>query len=462
MDQHHHHHHVDAQQQPPNNGVAAGARPESHSTRFNNARALFEKLGVENRAPRPAALSLKIIHSNSKEDILSAETNGTTGQKAANNGSVAVAAPAANPAVAVGNNNNAGSTNGSGIVTAAKRDPKLIGNAFRSASSGGGGGGKSEKPEKPEKPERKFNSKELIEKQKNWTSHFTKVRSAPSSAGGRFNSEPNRCDIIRAVPGTVAYPAQQQPQHTMQQQATSPPQHQQRRSMQQQQPPEVKPRQNAQRSSLPATATVGFGADPGAPELPYKSPPLPHLPHKAGQQQQPQPGSPIRNASSALAGCIVVPKPSKTGEQPTERLKRGSIDSTTTTNNTTSNITTEDSSSTSSSICEATSITSITNSITQAAPTAATSTEYAQVRKHSVDAPRKVPPVPPQRVSSQSDLLQSEPNSPMITADEKQENEPTEKAAAALAAAKAAAPVVPNESECGHFWWVDIVYVYKL
>lgn len=35
---------------------------------------------------------------------------------------------------------------------------------------------RAEKPDKPEKPERRLNSKELIEKQKNWTSHFSKTR----------------------------------------------------------------------------------------------------------------------------------------------------------------------------------------------------------------------------------------------------------------------------------------------
>lgn len=45
------------------------------------------------------------------------------------------------------------------------------------------------KPEKPEKPERKFNSKELIEKQKNWTSHFSKTRSS------RYNSDPNKSEV---------------------------------------------------------------------------------------------------------------------------------------------------------------------------------------------------------------------------------------------------------------------------
>ncbi|XP_052122674.1 serine-rich adhesin for platelets isoform X2 [Frankliniella occidentalis] len=46
------------------------------------------------------------------------------------------------------------------------------------------------RPEKPEKPERKFNSRELIEKQKNWTSHFSKARPSP-----RFNSDPNRSEV---------------------------------------------------------------------------------------------------------------------------------------------------------------------------------------------------------------------------------------------------------------------------
>lgn len=37
----------------------------------------------------------------------------------------------------------------------------------------------AEKPAKPEKPERRLNSRELIEKQKNWTSHFSKTRTSP-------------------------------------------------------------------------------------------------------------------------------------------------------------------------------------------------------------------------------------------------------------------------------------------
>lgn len=47
-------------------------------------------------------------------------------------------------------------------------------------------GKENDRPERPEKPERRPNSKELIEKQRNWTSHFSKARP------NRYNSDPNR------------------------------------------------------------------------------------------------------------------------------------------------------------------------------------------------------------------------------------------------------------------------------
>ncbi|KAJ6643177.1 hypothetical protein Bhyg_08133 [Pseudolycoriella hygida] len=147
-------------------------RTESHSTRFNNARALFEKLGVENRVPRPAALSLKMTNSSSREDNL--------GDSSPDRDNIRTPSPKRTK-YPIGN------SVANGVP---KRDPAKIQNTSRF---------KLEKPEKPEKPERKFNSKELIEKQKNWTSHFTKARTT------RFNSDPNRCDIIRTVPGTVLY-----------------------------------------------------------------------------------------------------------------------------------------------------------------------------------------------------------------------------------------------------------------
>lgn len=161
---HHHHHHHNQQLQQTNPAVV---RTESHAARFNNARALFEKLGVDNH-PRPAAFTVKMMaNSTSREDIVDVDLPPSPKRKSL---------PPAEKNI----------TNG----LTQKESGKLLHNLSRN---------KNEKPEKPEKPERKFNSKELIEKQKNWTSHFTtnKTRST------RFNSDPNRCDIIRTVPGTA-------------------------------------------------------------------------------------------------------------------------------------------------------------------------------------------------------------------------------------------------------------------
>lgn len=53
---------------------------------------------------------------------------------------------------------------------------------------------------KPEKPERKFISRELIEKQKNWTSHFAKSRSA------RCSSEPNKNEVKASLSSSGVKP----------------------------------------------------------------------------------------------------------------------------------------------------------------------------------------------------------------------------------------------------------------
>lgn len=159
-------------------------RTESHAARFNNARALFEKLGVDQNRERPTSFTVKLSHSGSRDDFMHDE----------NIENPMLRSPSPKRKQFINNNcssNNNNINNSSGNITngvPVKMEPptKII--TFR---------GKSEKPEKPEKPERKFNSKELIEKQKNWTSHFTKTRTA------RFNSDPNRCDIIRTVPGTT-------------------------------------------------------------------------------------------------------------------------------------------------------------------------------------------------------------------------------------------------------------------
>ncbi|XP_062553358.1 uncharacterized protein LOC134218414 isoform X3 [Armigeres subalbatus] len=146
--------------------TATVVRTESHAARFNNARALFEKLG-EGRVNRPPPFSIKMSHSSSKEDNLSevgSEHDRSPSPKRRHHSI----------------------TNGIGKI-----DSNRILNQSRL---------KSEKPEKPEKPERKFNSRELIEKQKNWTSHFSKTRTT------KVGSDFNRCDIIRTVPGTGIIP----------------------------------------------------------------------------------------------------------------------------------------------------------------------------------------------------------------------------------------------------------------
>lgn len=104
---------------------------------------------------------------------------------------------------------------------------------------------KMEKPEKPEKPERKFNSKELIEKQKNWTSHFTKSKSVTSS----------RCDIIRTVPGynaeitkTPEPPIKELKPTKQSSIESSPPSPSKRQSIST--PPEIKPRTTSRSNSL--------------------------------------------------------------------------------------------------------------------------------------------------------------------------------------------------------------------
>lgn len=196
-------------------------RTESHAARFNNARLLFEKLG-EGRINRPSTFSIKLPHSNSKEDNLKDVSPERT------------RSPPSPKKKHVGISN--------GV---SKLDASKIHNVSRL---------KAEKPEKPEKPERKFNSKELIEKQKNWTSHFSKTRSAATAAPNH-----NRCDIIRTVTGIqnnneIIQPATKEPKQSTNninsnksnQAIESPPSPSIRQSI----PPEIKPRTTSRSNSL--------------------------------------------------------------------------------------------------------------------------------------------------------------------------------------------------------------------
>lgn len=406
----------------PSNGRSA----ETHSTRFNNARALFEKLGVENRAPRPVALSLKMTNSSSKEDNLGGDCNTSPDRDHRRSPSPNRNSHSHYP-VATNNNLN-------GLAN--KRDPREVGtkitHGFRS--------NKSEKPEKPEKPERKFNSKELIEKQKNWTSHFTKARTT------RFNSDPNRCDIIRSVPGTIAYPGQQQSHESLPPVHSSPePAYVQRSKSVEQAPvsivappmrPTSPPQPPIRHSHIPPEIKPR-NTKPAAPSSPCKSP-LPPVP-----LNKPQLCSPLKTGySNATYDQIIKTTASPTKSQVinTSKLideqlpekRKHSVDTVTLLDN----HATEDVASTpldysSSSATPTTNSTSLNGgtSISSNGSIVAPPVEYAQVKKYSVDSSVSSVISPAHGVcSSPSPAPSSGPNSPIHTEDEKQENEPTEKA----------------------------------
>ncbi|KAL6254933.1 hypothetical protein P5V15_014275 [Pogonomyrmex californicus] len=159
-------------------------RTESHVARFNNARALFEKLGEENKLSKPVE---RVTKPNNLHGLRSRSSS-------ANSGS-GCTSPARSPRP------HSPSPPGSRehLSTWSASVPTL--NAERHFENGhcaaerrsGVGLGKVERtlgkendcPERPEKPERRPNSKELIEKQRNWTSHFSKTRP------NRYNSDPN-------------------------------------------------------------------------------------------------------------------------------------------------------------------------------------------------------------------------------------------------------------------------------
>lgn len=192
------------------NAATPVVRTESHAARFNNARALFERLG-EGRINRPNSFSIK--HSTSKDDNLKDPS------------------PERQRSPSPKKFNGIGKIEGVGIIQNVSRI-------------------KSEKPEKPEKPERKFNSKELIEKQKNWTSHFTKSKSVTSSSASA------RCDIIRAVPGynSEAIKTPEPPVKEIKStrsasiESASPPSPSKRQSIST--PPEIKPRTTSRSNSI--------------------------------------------------------------------------------------------------------------------------------------------------------------------------------------------------------------------
>lgn len=130
-----------------------GVRTESHLARFNNARALFEKLGEENRGFR--------IEKSPSAAASFAGTRGVTP-----------------PAPARSRSSSAGSVSPPRRIVTPTPMPAPAVNGDRLANGAVVPPPKPVKPSvlpKPEKPDRRFN-KELIEKQRNWTAHFNKSR----------------------------------------------------------------------------------------------------------------------------------------------------------------------------------------------------------------------------------------------------------------------------------------------
>lgn len=184
------------------NGVSAVAgtgaqvsvvRTESHLARFNNARALFEKLGEENRPlhrveKSPSGGGLAGLSGRSRSS-----SAGSRAGKLSRSPS-----PPPKPDLVPHHNHNSNVENDRNIngnvdsnttsFRTAKADYRIIANANGTAKDVNRLGKPLILPKKPEKPERKFNSKELIEKQRNWTSHFSKARTV-RAAGDNTRSE---------------------------------------------------------------------------------------------------------------------------------------------------------------------------------------------------------------------------------------------------------------------------------
>lgn len=142
-------------------------RTESHLARFNNARALFEKLGEENKG----------FHRIEKSPSAAASFAGTrtvqpvvpSRSRSSSAGSVSPPRRHTVPSVSVHTvNGDRHALNG-----AVQPPPKPI---------------KPSVLPKPEKPDRRFN-KELIEKQRNWTSHFNKSKAPRNEYDARVESK---------------------------------------------------------------------------------------------------------------------------------------------------------------------------------------------------------------------------------------------------------------------------------
>ncbi|XP_032598694.1 uncharacterized protein LOC6556740 isoform X9 [Drosophila grimshawi] len=189
-------------------------RTESHSARFNNARALFEKLGVESNTGVGGG---RLLRSGSREDNLYDGSDRSSSRSSDRSQSPPKRRMPFPSGASLNQSNNTAELPQNGAdrlsntkfivdpTTTAKylqhnlarlKSEEVVATVVVALPSSGSVSALFTGGDKPEKPERKFNSRELIEKQKKWTSHFTKTKST------RTHSDLNRCDIIRTVPGT--------------------------------------------------------------------------------------------------------------------------------------------------------------------------------------------------------------------------------------------------------------------
>lgn len=169
-------------------------RTESHVARFNNARALFEKLGEENKPNKPVDRITKPSNLHGLRSRSSSANSGSGCTSPARSPRPRSPSPpgtrdhlsnwsASVPALNAERHFENGHNHGLDNVQDKHKSRTGLGKFDKNY---GKENRLDDRPEKPEKPERRLNSKELIEKQKNWTSHFSKTR--PS----RYNSDPNR------------------------------------------------------------------------------------------------------------------------------------------------------------------------------------------------------------------------------------------------------------------------------
>lgn len=186
-------------------------RTESHVARFNNARALFEKLGEENKSNRPVE---RVTKPNNLHGLRSRSSSANSGSGCTS----PTRSPRPHSPSPPGSREHLSTWSASVPALNAERHFEN-GHCAPERRPGAGlskaerTGKENDRPERPEKPERRPNPKELIEKQRNWTSHFSKARP------NRYNSDPNRSLVQTSLNSqNVQSQAQQQQQ---QQQSSS-------------------------------------------------------------------------------------------------------------------------------------------------------------------------------------------------------------------------------------------------